>query len=394
MTPTGRHPAPDGRPERGGHSAPGVAGAAHLDPDSPAKLGAHEASLRSRVGTAERDLGGGRRGIDLLSDQLALTVLVDQGCDLYSLVDRRTDIDVLFKPPWGLPPAGHGTWNASDEPQWLERYPGGWQVLCPNGGNAAPAPGGGLWGFHGEASRIPWRLEHLQDGPHPSLRASARLTGAPLRLRRTITVRGPVVELAEQIVNTSPDPIEFMWSHHPAFGAPLVGPAATLATGAGTFTADDGAPGTDLAAGSTHAWPTAHTTTGEPLDLTAFPGTSRALFGYLGEFEDGWFAISNPSLGLGAGIRWDTEVFPHAWLWQELHASPGHPWWREAYVCAIEPATTVPGQGYRTARDKGGTLVWLPGSGEIGATLEAVLFDPQGVVTGIGPGGQVRFHTG
>ena len=97
------------------------------------------------------ELEQGWTGLVLETDELSLTVLPEKGCDLLALVDRRTGVDVLWKTPWGMPPRGAGTWNAESESSWAECYPGGWQVICPNGG--AGASGGSAGG--GDGARAP-----------------------------------------------------------------------------------------------------------------------------------------------------------------------------------------------------------------------------------------------
>ena len=259
------------------------------------------------------------------------------------------------------------------------------------------------WGFHGEACLLPWTITAssavggggTEPTGRPWVELSVRLQRAPVRLNRRLSLSGSVLTLTESVTNTSPDPLEIMWSHHPAFGAPLVEPGARITSGARRVVADDGAPGTDLAAGSEHQWPAATAADGPPIDLSVIPSDAmpRATFAYLTDMDDGWFAITNPVRRLGVGLRWDAEVFEHAWFWQEMHASAGHPWWREAYVCAIEPATTIPGQGIETARAKGGRPLRLAGGETRTAQIEAVLFEPRGPVSGIGPGGDVWFGT-
>jgi hypothetical protein len=181
-----------------------------------------------------------------------------------------------------------------------------------------------------------------------------------------------------------------MWSHHPAFGAPFLSPDCVITTGARTLVADDEAPGTLLAPGSVHPWPKASTSDGAALDLSVLPPAPAAQLAYLTDLDEGWFAITNRRLGLGVGMRWPAEVFGHAWFWQELHAGPGYPWWREAYVCAIEPAATFPGQGIEAARRKGSGPLRLAGGECREVTLEAVLFPATADVRRIGPRGLVE----
>lgn len=330
------------------------------------------------------DLPRGWRGLALRSAEVEVVLLPDKGCDVYSWVDRESGVDVLFKTPWGLPPAAPSVVGDS-ETAWLERYPGGWQVLCPNGGAASVAPGGVVWGFHGEACLVPWEV--VDTGPGWA-ELTVRLHRAPLRLSRRISVAGRLLTIDESVTNTSSVPLEFMWSHHPAFGPPFLSPDCVITTGARTLVADDEAPGTLLAPGSTHRWPVVSTSDGG-VDLSVLPVAPAAQLAYLTDFDEGWYAITNPRLGLGVGLRWPTEVFGHAWFWQELNASPGYPWWREAYVCAIEPASVIPGQGVEAARRKGSGLFRLAAGERRDVTIEAVLFPATGTVRGIGPGGVV-----
>jgi hypothetical protein len=341
------------------------------------------------------DLPRGWRGLALRSAEVEVVVLPEKGCDIYSWTDRESGVDVLFKTPWGLPPRSPDP-AADSTTAWLSRYPGGWQVLCPNGGAESTAPGGVRWGFHGEACLVPWEVV---DAGSDFAELTVRLHRAPLRLRRRLTLAGRLLTVDESVTNTSPDGVEMMWSHHPAFGAPLVGPDCVLATGARTVLADDEAPGSLLAPGSRHPWPVASTADGAELDLSRLPPAPVAQLAYLTDFGTdldpaGWFAVSNPRLGLGVGMRWPTEVFGHAWLWQELNSSPGYPWWREAYVCAVEPATTIPGQGMDAARRKGPGPLSLAGGETRDVTLEAVLFRIPGQaaarVRRIGPRGVVE----
>jgi len=83
------------------------------------------------------------------------------------------------------------------------------------------------------------------------------------------------------------------------------------------------------------------------------------------------------------------EVFPSAWLWQEVHATSAWPWWGRAYVVAVEPASTFPGQGLANARSKGGRGIFLVGNSKMEAVVEAVTFEGTGAVSSIGESGKV-----
>ena len=184
-----------------------------------------------------------------------------------------------------------------------------------------------------------------------------------------------MLRVEEEVTNLGGDAVEVMWGHHPTFGAPFLEPGCTIEASARTFTADDRNPGSGLEPGERTPWPYAARSDGGRVDLSAIPPADehRAVLGYIGDFEKGSYRVANPRLGLTVEIGWPLELFPVAWFWQELHASPGYPWYRRAYTTALEPNTTAPAQGIANARAKGGALLRLEPGASRTATLEAAL---------------------
>ena len=215
---------------------------------------------------------------------------------------------------------------------------------------------------------------------------------APLHVRREVTVVGGVLRIIETVTNESPVDVEVMWSHHPAFGPPFLDSSCILSAGCRTFVADDRAPGTVVAPGTSHGWPLVTAADGTTVDLSRIPSPDqpRAILGYLGEFSSGFCAVTSGRLGLGVGLRWPLHTFGHAWLWQEMRATPEWPWFRRAYVLAVEPASTIPGQGMASARAKGRSGVLISAGSARTVVIEAVLFSGRGPVKDIGEGGDVQ----
>jgi len=329
------------------------------------------------------------RAITLRNDQLEVVVLAGKGADIYSLIDRRTGIDVLFKSPWGIRASGAWARATTSIETWVESYAGGWQLLLPNGGDECQQRGV-TWGYHGEAALVPWTV---LDQSEASATLETRLMSVPLHVVRELTLSGSVLRVRETVTNESDEEVEVMWSHHPAFGAPFLDEHCVVAAGCRTVLADDRAPGTLLAAGSRHEWPVVVSVAGDTVDLRSIPSSSepRAVFGYLFDFDQGFFSITNPTLGLGVGLRWPLDIFDKAWLWEEMNSTPDWPWFRRAYVLAIEPASTMPGQGMENARAKGQSGVILGARCSREVVLEMVLFEGSDVVAGIDEGGTVRF---
>jgi hypothetical protein len=326
--------------------------------------------------------------LTLRNSDVAVTILPDKGADIYALADRRTGVDVLFKSPWGVRSPGPWLRAASSMERWVEAYPGGWQVLLPNGGDECVEQGM-TWGYHGEAALVPWQVQHAGE---TAAALETRLFSVPLRLLREFTLSGPVLRLTETVTNESATELEVMWIHHPAFGAPFLERGCLLSAGCASVLADHEAPGTLLAPGSAHPWPHARTGAGDALDLRVIPGPDepRSVLAYLGDFTSGCFAITNPRLRLGVGLRWPLETFPAAWLWQEVMAGQGWPWYRRAYAVAVEPASTIPGHGMSTARARGHPGIRFAAGQTRQVVLEAVLFEAATAVAGIAEGGRVQ----
>ena len=318
--------------------------------------------------------------IRLSNGVLSVQVRPARGCDVVSVLDRETDTELLFRSPWSGEVATAAAWD--DRSRWLAGYPGGWQVLCPNAG-AGRHVDGAFQGFHGEAAMVPWQVRACDE---TSLTAEVDLFSAPLRLGRTIHLIGPVLQVTDSIHNLGGRDRSVAWVEHIGFGAPLLDSASRLYLPECTVLADPAAPGTLLAADSSHRWPDALSAEGDPLDLSHVPGpdSPREIFAAATRLAAGWCAVVNEARGVGATLTWDVGQWPHAWLWQEVHATQDFPWFGRAYVLGIEPANVLP--------DHGGSRPPAPvlRAGERRcASVELSVFRPTGAVTHVGAGGRV-----
>jgi hypothetical protein len=344
-------------------------------------------------------LADSMRSIQLENEYLSATILVDKGADIYRLEYKPQGIDVLWKSPWGLAsPKGYSS-NFRSMDNWLELYEGGWQVIFPNGGEACDYKGVEL-NFHGEASLVAWNYKIIEaGGDRVEVRLSTRLRRSPFRLERTLLLEAasPILTIREKITNESGETLEAMWGHHPAYGAPFLGSDCRLDIGAAYLRADDRNDTfpNPLTPGERYRWSLGERE-GRSTDLSLVPGeqTPRHLLAYFDEFDSGWYALTNTKLGFGIGLVWDSKVFPYAWFWQEMHASSGFPWYKEAYVMAVEPFSSYPSQGLANVINKTGTQqIWQPRSSRE-TELKVLFYESTTGIERIEPDGKVWKRAG
>ena len=250
--------------------------------------------------------------------------------------------------------------------------------------------------FHGEAARTVWQLEGVEnDGEQVQVTLGVALLRSPFRIRRVMSLQAgqPVLSIRETITNEGVEAMDCMWCHHPFFGPPLLSPECVIDTGARAVESDDryDVAGNDLPLGETWVWPLVRDRSGKEIDLSRVPGpgSGYARVLWLKDFEEGWYALTNPAMGLGVGVVWDRDLFPYACLWQETGGVCDYPWYGRAYVTAIEPTGSYPAQGLTTVMEKTDTqLTFVPGESRT-LKLKAVFYEGSQRVVRIDPAGNV-----
>lgn len=323
----------------------------------------------------------GLTAVLLENDCIGLTLLPFKGGDIFSLVYKPAGVDLLLKTPWGINPPGLGVRTSFDsEAAWMDNYPGGWQLLFPNAGDACLYKGVEL-NFHGEASVTPWRYELRSRKGGEELFLETDLFKSPFHLERTVsTAPGNArFTIRETIRNDSPEPMDCMYGHHPALGEAFIDESCVIDTGARKIIVDDGYEGVNnpLVLGAESEWPFARAKNSvDVVDLSVLPPRNevRDILCYLSDFTEGWYSITNRHLGFGFRVSWPKEMFPFAWFWQELNSSPGYPFYRRVSTAAIEPNTSIPGQGLVNVMKKTGLQKTLKPFETISAEIEVELF--------------------
>lgn len=289
----------------------------------------------------------GMRVLFIENDLVRVGILLDKGADIFQFLHKPTDTDFLWRSPQGLKrPDRFEATRSSSAGAFLDSYHGGWQEILPGGGPVDYR--GAELGLHGEVTHLGWEYEILEDTPEcVSVRLSVECIRTPFQLTRIMTLRlgSPTLFIDEELTNLSPESQDFMWGHHPAFGAPFLRNGLRLFIPAGKAQAHSPkfAASGILEPGLEFEWPIASLGQGE-LDLSCVPGPDAgfAELLYLKDLSAGWYAILDPEKRIGIGLSWAKEIFPYLWFWLVYGRAPGYPWWDRTYCIALEPWTSIP----------------------------------------------------
>ena len=282
--------------------------------------------------------------LHLKSLELELVIDANYGADILSIKTADKHQEVLLQTPWAdraeavirqeqrsiyLEPQAH----------WMERYRGGWQMICPVAGPPRVIHGAPV-GFHGEAAISTWKVNNLESA---SARMQLDFFSLPIRIEREVSVNDNVIEITDVITNLSNLELEFDYSSHPAFGGALLEGEVSIETSAQKFHLDEEAVSPHGASGSTHDWPLIKGENGKVLDLSLLPSppTRLGVFGWLSDFGDKkWYRIKNIDTNIALEMEWESEFLDFAWFWLEFNDNESSPWFRNVRTFAIEPSST------------------------------------------------------
>jgi hypothetical protein len=290
----------------------------------------------------------GMRTLFLENDLIRVGVLLDKGADIFQFLHKPSDTDFLWRSPQGLiRPDRFTATRASSAGAFLDSYHGGWQEILPGGGPADYR--GAELGLHGEVTHLGWDCDILTDTPECiEVRLSVRCLRLPLQLQRVmrLEIHQPNLWIDEVVTNLANEPVEFLWGHHPAFGAPFLKAGTRLFVPAGKAEVHNPrfAASGIFTPGQSFAWPVLEDEHGTTHDLSVLPGPDGGFADllYLSELRDGWYAVIDPQTRVGFGLAWDLSVFPYLWFWLVYGCAPGFPWWNQVYCIALEPWTSIP----------------------------------------------------
>ncbi len=322
----------------------------------------------------------GYRSLLIENDLIRVGILLDKGTDIFQFLHKPSDTDFLWRSPQGLIPRDHfmNTKSASSG-SFLDNYHGGWQEILPGGGPDEYQ--GAELGLHGEITQLGWDYEIIKDNENCiEIKMMVDCVRTPLRVEKSLRLEigKPVLFIKETVLNLSPTPIDFMWGHHPAFGAPFLGEGVRLFIPAQEAEAHEPAFSQNgiLKPGRCFDWPNTNVD-GKDIDFSVIQsqesGYSELL--YLKNLDSGWYALLDPEKQLGFGLVWPKDVFPYLWFWLVYGRASGYPWWDRTYCIAAEPWSSIPNNLSKAI--EAGTNLHLEGGECLSIDMSAV------VITGI-----------
>lgn len=320
----------------------------------------------------------GVKQINLDNELLHIGILAGKGSDISEFVYKPMDLDFMWHSFQGVKnPKDYVVTKENSHGKFLDLYEGGWQELFPNYGSDSNYMNSGF-GIHGEVCVAPWTSEIVKDTEQEvCVKLSIRTPRTPYYLEKWLTLKVgvPALFIRERVTNEGAVPLQFMWGHHPALGAPFLNEYCEIQLKGDCYvhTLEE----TQLPGGISAKWPRVRDKAGVEIDLSRIrpPEEKKYLEYGISNIEDSKFLVWNHKLKIGFGMEWDKEVFPYLWIWEPNGASPGYPWFGRNYTLGVEPWSHLAGGlDEVAARDAGIKL--LPGESKETSLTASVFLTP------------------
>lgn len=300
------------------------------------------------------------RVIVMENELLRISILLDQGTDIFEFLYKPKDVDFMLRTPTGIRNRAKYCSSWETDYSFMDYYEGGWQELFPHGSAPTKYLDARI-GQHGEVWGLPWEYSVLKDTPEEvSIKFQVRTVRTPFLLEKTLTLRSgeAILRIAERVTNEGVAPYEFMWGHHIAFGPPFLSTDCVIDADAEMVRVDD----------VENAWPKG----GDGVDHSRLIPVKREdeQMKYLLNLRSGWYAFTNTTLKVGFGAAWDPKVFDRVWIWQEFGYTKGYPWYGRVFASALEPFSSLP-----RAHEQGTRLLRLEGGGVLETEWKAVAYE-------------------
>lgn len=333
----------------------------------------------------------GMRMVSLENELLRISVLADKGTDIYEFLYKPADIDFMFRSPFVLRnPALFKVTAPNAVGAFHDNYHGGWQEILPTGG-VPSIVNGAEFGYHGEVALIPWDYSRERDDPEcVEVSFRTRTYRTPFLIEKSMRLerRRAVLFIREKLTNEGMEEMRLMWGHHPAIGRNFLEEGCRIDLPPCLVDSRPICPSSRLMYSRADIWPNV-SAKGGTVDLSVIPPREIRTHdvSFLHGMQGSWYAVRNPRLKLGFGMKWDGETWPYLWFWQVYGGAHGYGFYGRSYNIALEPFSSYP-DSFEKAGEAGTLLRMGPGESRE-AALTATVFPCAGPVTGILDSGEI-----
>jgi hypothetical protein len=313
----------------------------------------------------------GLRVVRLQNQHLALDVLPQRGANIFRVLDKHRDIDLLWKSPRVAPHV------AAVHADFDDHWAGGWDDAFP-GGRSSRNRYGDLLPYMGEVWTAPADYQMRVDADEVALTTMLRTPITPAELTRTITLRADqqYFTLSYALRNIGTMPFDYNWGVHPSLA---IRPGMRFDIPATRGLVDEAGGGRLGNPGDEYDWPVLR---GHDLRIADDIDIGAFALHYLTALTAGWVAATDVADRRGFGLCFDHELFPVVWLclvyggWRGYHQALIEPW--TGYPSPLQDAVAA-GRARLLAPDETQTT-----------DVVAVLYDGVEKVTELQPDGTVR----
>ena len=329
----------------------------------------------------------------LENELLRVSIIADKGADVFELTHKRTDTEFMWRTPWSVRNPSLYTPSTGDgDNTWHDAYIGGWQTIAPTGGPPQKYANADI-GQHTEATLMPWDAVIIEDTPERvSAKFTVRTIRTPFWIEKVVTLEtnSPIVTVTDSLTNQAEEQAEAQWGQHIALGEPFLTPNCRLDMPESDFMVPAGGESSWLKPGQVGSWPTALGNDNHGADLRTFPPKSDRVQGFAAfkNQKDGWYAVTNPDVGIGFGVTYPTDIFKYLWYWQVFGGGMGYPWYGRTYNIGLEPFTSLPAGKPEQGSDRRTSMIFKAGETKT-ATVKAVVYESTTGVSRITRDGKV-----
>jgi galactose mutarotase-like enzyme len=308
----------------------------------------------------------GMRTLVLENSELKASVLLDKGSDIFELIYKPLEVDLMWHSPIGYRnPTGYIQSGIGGD-AFHDFYGGGWNDIFPNYGKPSENRGT-KFGQHGESALLRWECTDLKEGNSDvSAKLSVECVKYPIRAEKTISLHSTSGDLtiSEDLINLAEHQVEISWAQHIAYGEPFVSNNLEVSVPAlRAVTSTFPVPYSKLPPSKEFDWPKAPASDGKNLDLTIIPPRSERVQEDfpITQLNSPEYILYNPNLDLGVRVSWNSEAFPYLWYWLSWGV-PDYPYFGRGRTLALEPTTSSTGNGLANDIKAGCARVLQPGS--------------------------------